>query len=371
MSERSKLVVKKYFRLFDYNVYDDGMYATDKTFTIQMFGVNEHGQKLCAYINDYKPFFYIKVHDDWKSKEMTQWYRSLDERFQKYIINTKLVEHHKLYGFSGGKKHNFIRLEFDNTSAMSQVKNLWFTNDSEGERCRKNMIYKDVELELYESNIPPLLRYFHVNEISPSGWISYKQNRVLKINDADKKTSCDYEISASYKNIIPEPTKETIVPFNICSFDIEASSSHGDFPLPKKTYKRLASNIVDIFMKQRKYSNAELMSPVFRRCIMKAFGYDNIAEDVDVVYPKKTITKDELDKIIQMYVKVPMNKICMETDEATQELLNIQDIFEDVHSQQQQESTSMDSDVHASQETGDNVQSWKKKLSYKKKIKNS
>uniref|UniRef100_A0A6C0ISJ2 DNA-directed DNA polymerase n=1 Tax=viral metagenome TaxID=1070528 RepID=A0A6C0ISJ2_9ZZZZ len=371
MSERSKLVVKKYFRLFDYNVYDDGMYATDKTFTIQMFGVNEHGQKLCVYVNDYKPFFYIKVHDDWKSKEMTQWYRSLDERFQKYITNTKLVEHHKLYGFSGGKKHKFIRLEFDNTSAMSQVKNLWFTNDSEGERCRKNMIYKDVELELYESNIPPLLRYFHVNEISPSGWISYKQNRVLKINDADKKTSCDYEISASYKNIIPEPTKETIVPFNICSFDIEASSSHGDFPLPKKTYKRLASNIVDIFMKQRKYSNAELMSPVFRRCIMKAFGYDNIAEDVDVVYPKKSITKDELDKIIQMYVKVPMNKICMETDEATQELLNIQDIFEDVHSQQQQESTSMDSDVHASQEIGDNVQAWKKKLSYKKKIKNN
>lgn len=371
MSERSKLVVKKYFRLFDYNVYDDGMYATDKTFTIQMFGVNEHGQKLCVYVNDYKPFFYIKVHDDWKSKDMTQWYRSLDERFQKYITNTKLVEHHKLYGFSGGKKHKFIRLEFDNTSAMSQVKNLWFTNDSEGERCRKNMIYKDVELELYESNIPPLLRYFHVNEISPSGWISYKQNRVLKINEADKKTSCDYEISASYKNIIPEPTKETLVPFNICSFDIEASSSHGDFPLPKKTYKRLASNIVDIFMKQRKYSNAELMSPVFRRCIMKAFGYDNIAEDVDVVYPKKSITKDELDKIIQMYVKVPMNKICMETDEATQELLNIQDIFEDVHSQQQQESTSMDSDVHASQEIGDNVQAWKKKLSYKKKIKNN
>ena len=371
MSEKPKLVVKKYFRLFDYNVYDDGMYATDKTFTIQMFGVNEHGQKLCAYINDYKPFFYIKVHDDWKNKEMMNWHRSLDDRFQNYIINAKIVEHHKLYGFSGGKKHKFIRLEFDNTSAMSQVKNLWFTTDENGERCRKNMVYKNIELELYESNIPPLLRYFHVNEISPSGWISYKQNRIVKINDGDKKTSCDYEIVASYKDIVPEPTKETPVPFNICSFDIEASSSHGDFPLPKKTYKRLASNIVDIFMKQRKYSNAELMSPVFRRCIMKAFGYDNIAEDVDVVYPKKTITKDELDKIIQMYVKVPMNKICMETSQATQELLNIQDIFEDVHSQQQQESTSMDSDVHASQETGDNVQAWKKKLSYKKKIKNN
>jgi hypothetical protein len=44
--------------------------------------------------------------------------------------------------------------------------------------------------------------------------------------------------------------REIRVPYKICSFDIEASSSHGDFPLPVKTYKRLAGNIVDIFIKQ-------------------------------------------------------------------------------------------------------------------------
>ena len=30
------------------------------------------------------------------------------------------------------------------------------------------------------------------------------------------------------------------------SVDIEASSSHGDLPLPKKNYKKLATNIIDI-----------------------------------------------------------------------------------------------------------------------------
>ena len=33
------------------------------------------------------------------------------------------------------------------------------------------------------------------------------------------------------------------------SFDIEASSSHGDFPVPIKTYKKLAANIVDACLK--------------------------------------------------------------------------------------------------------------------------
>ena len=39
----------------------------------------------------------------------------------------------------------------------------------------------------------------------------------------------------------------------MCSFDIEASSSHGDFPLAKKSYKKLAVNIVDIWRKLDEY----------------------------------------------------------------------------------------------------------------------
>ena len=31
------------------------------------------------------------------------------------------------------------------------------------------------------------------------------------------------------------------------SFDIEASSSHGDFPIPVKGYKKLATNVVDLY----------------------------------------------------------------------------------------------------------------------------
>ena len=37
--------------------------------------------------------------------------------------------------------------------------------------------------------------------------------------------------------------KETMVPYKIMSFDIEADSSHGDFPLATKSYKKLAMQI--------------------------------------------------------------------------------------------------------------------------------
>ena len=41
-----------------------------------------------------------------------------------------------------------------------------------------------------------------------------------------------------YKYLKSMPEKNDLVPYKILSFDIEASSSHGDFPLAKKNYLR-------------------------------------------------------------------------------------------------------------------------------------
>jgi hypothetical protein len=38
---------------------------------------------------------------------------------------------------------------------------------------------------------------------------------------------------------------EVRVPYKIMSFDIEASSSHGDFPVPIKSYKKLTTNTIN------------------------------------------------------------------------------------------------------------------------------
>ena len=40
-------------------------------------------------------------------------------------------------------------------------------------------------------------------------------------------------------DIFPLNDKETVVPYKICSFDIEASSSHGDFPVPIKVLQEI------------------------------------------------------------------------------------------------------------------------------------
>ena len=334
------------FRIFDFNIYnvadsgDDsdsvssGEYQEkiDKNeFTIQMFGINEKRETCSIVVEEFKPFFYIKVGDNWNLKLKEEFVSHLRGKMGKYygnsLINSKLIKRKKLYGFDGGKFYKFIKLEFDNVQALNKVKNIWYTGykDANGNEIQNTLIkdkktgvtgyfYKNVYTELYESNIPPLLRFFHLKEVSPSGWIAIPKQNTKRITNS-KSTHCKYEFITSHKHIFPLNHKETRVPFKICSFDIEASSSHGDFPVPIKSYKKLATDIIECFEKERIVNeklSKEQMSDLLKYLIFSVFRFNdeeiginiNIEIDIDIVYPKIKPRKDHisslLDKILTL-----------------------------------------------------------------------
>ena len=247
--------MERSFRLLDFNIYDEsvdketssgsesGEYAMRrdfKRFTIQIYGINELGETCSLFVKDYKPFFYIKVDDSWGFEKKSEFLSHIKSKIGKYyedsIWECKIIKRKKLYGFDGGKEHKFILLKFNNTSCMNKVKNLYYEYKPSGRRLMDHgYIFKNTNTYLYEANIPPLLRYFHIKEISPSGWINISMKKTTKL--LEKQTTCMYEYEICNKDIIPLNNKETVVPYKICSFDIEASSSHGDFPVPKKSYK--------------------------------------------------------------------------------------------------------------------------------------
>jgi DNA polymerase elongation subunit (family B) len=346
---KTKVVKKKVkqltysFRLFDYNVYDNGQYE-DSAFCIRMFGVNEKGETLCAYVNDYKPFFYVKIKDDWTKTTVDMWISEFVKKSMKgleeHLLSYEIVHRKQLYGFTGGKPFKFLRLEFETMNAFNKVKNLWYEyvpvkkDDPDGEKRKqqKNVEFKNYELEIYESNIPPLLRYFHVNKISPTGWIEFDANKVMITGNQEKTSTCTLECVLSYKVIKPTPTKETLVPYKICSFDIEASSSHGDFPLPKKTYKRLATNITDVFLAQRKTNiKEEHAKTMFQKCVLKSFGYIKYGEEIDVVYPKKMPARQELEDYIESMLNNPLESFLNKTNPMIEHLLGIDSTFEQAY----------------------------------------
>ena len=360
MSKKStKPSIVKSFKLLDFQIYDEDfkeesdsgsdndiqMFQKDeRNFIIQMFGINEKGQTCCLYINDFKPFFYVKVGKNWNQNDANMLKIELSKKVKKFhqqsVLSCTIVDYHKLYGFSGGEKCRFVKFVFQNVSAMNAYKGLWYYYNN-NERCKKKVEFKKIDLALYESNIPPLLRYFHMNSVSPSGWISFNTSKVTKVEM--KTTTCNYEYICSFKNVIPNNDKETSVPYKICSFDIEASSSHGDFPVPIKTYKRFATNMVDVFLKQMTYLNEEKAKLMIEKMVLTAFHYDTF-QDIDKVYAKVHPSKEKVQRLSSNLISKSLERFKKEESENNSDLIMIDTLFDEMQNKQNYLHTEADED---------------------------
>ena len=342
----------KSFRLFDFNINilksassssgseEEPEYKSridSQAFLIQMFGINKKGETCSIIVEDFKPFFYVKVDDFWTTQIKTNFLNEIKKRIGKYYENSicdcKFVKKKKLYGFDGGKQHKFICFKFDNMPAYNKVKNLWYGKDRK--LIVGGWLYGKTKTQLYEANIPPLLRFFHIMDISPSGWVALPNKKTIQINN-DKKTSCTYEFRISYTHIIPLNICEDRVPYKICSFDIEASSSHGDFPVPIKSYKKLATNMIEYFEANPDVlETKDKCKDVLRNIVLSAFGYKNMIE-IDLVYPKSPPKNQEiLETLIEKWLVSHVRKLDENGGEVDLEnQMKIEEIFEKMNEEE-------------------------------------
>jgi DNA polymerase elongation subunit (family B) len=331
------------FRIVDFNVYnakesiqessddEQNTYKDSNKFVIQIFGVDESGKTYSLIAEGYKPFFYLMVNDNWSISMKEKFISHLKEKMGNYykdsITDCKIIKRKKLYGFDGGKEHKFIFIEFSNTNAFNKAKNLWYTDYNKGHTLLPDGYkFNDTNIILYEANIPPLLRFFHIREISPSGWIAIPKKKIIEKKDVNKMVNCNFEFITNYKNIIPLNEKETRVPYKIMSFDIEASSSHGDFPVPIKTYKKLATNIIEYFSNLKLELTKELCRNILRRIILSAFGYEKM-DGIDLVYPKvPPKSKEDLQNLCEKWLETIVRNLANNNNDMEEN--TIENLFE-------------------------------------------
>jgi len=306
----------KCFKCYDYNVLEENSkgnnYKDNKQFIIQAFGINSSNKTASIFIEKFYPFFYIMVSEDWNDQRKNEFMGHMKQLVGNYyedsIVECVLVKRHKLYGFDNKKLHNFVKVSFTNSGAYNKLKKIFYDDKTsktgQFERTLKEDGYKYTDdigtthCYLYEADIPPLLKFFHEKHISPSGWIKIPSNKVRIISN--KTTNCSYEYSINYEDIYDYKEKETLVKYNICSFDIEASSSHGDFPIPIKNYKKLATNILENYNSSSENFKLNYDFNNLKHEILSAFDltHDKLSY-IQKVYPKNpSITLDEMEILI-------------------------------------------------------------------------
>jgi DNA polymerase elongation subunit (family B) len=309
-------------KLLDFNYYDTidednyNKYKDSKKFVVQMFGLNEKRETFSIIIDDFKPYFYIEVGNDWKHQDknnfVSHFRTKLGNYYENSIVDVKFIKRKKLYMFDNGKYYKFIKLIFANNSSFNKAKNLWYNSgkneNGEYSRSLKKNGYeyktnnKTYYLKLYEAQIPPLLRLFHRNNLSPSGWIKFNKEKSRQI--FNKTTYCNYEFNVNYKLLEAMPEKNTLVPYKILSFDIEASSSHGDFPIPIKDYKKLADDL----LQYNNFSKNDFDEQTLRRAILTAFEYDDL-DSINKVYTKYKISLAQINNLIDTWLSLNIIEI--------------------------------------------------------------
>jgi DNA polymerase elongation subunit (family B) len=191
-------------------------------------------------------------------------------------------------------------------------------------------------LPLYEANIPPILRFFHIQNISPSGWVRIEKSKTD--SHYEPLTTCDVEFTVNSQHVKPIEGDERKVPLKICSFDIEASSSHGDFPIPVKSYEKLATDIINYWDKDAQeltnrggkpfaeWGREEqeiLIMTLVNAAFVHMTGDGKSHPAIAPIYTKRQIAEKDIPKLrenIQRVVQSPIR--ALKHDDATVRLVN-------------------------------------------------
>jgi len=232
------------FQLYDWvEKLDKYNCNSDDKYIIHSFGRCLDGKSVYAKILGFTPYFYILIPDKLqnKSKEyLDNFKKYLNDAFKnknnkrlyyKYknsLIEIQILKFKKAEGFTNNKEFYFARLVFDSIEGMRQYKYYLENNNVIINGLTENI--NPVKFKLYEANLPPMLRCFHIKEISGCSWI---ETSYYKLINEDKESLCDIEIEVDWRNLIPI-NKDINAPLKICSFDIECNSIDGEFPQAKR-----------------------------------------------------------------------------------------------------------------------------------------
>lgn len=241
-------------RLIDYEI---GAIGPDKEFIVTAFGMTAEGKTCAIHIQHVRPTAFLKPCGDGDFTPMVA--EAFDEELREelgaaadLIVGCETVEAGYLYGFDNGHQHKYLQYEFSSMQGLYALKNLFFKRSNPKARSATLHNYEwgdakhgDWEFKICESTVPPLLRAFHRRNIKPAGWVQLP--RVHPTRRRFPRTRCELEHTVFIDDIVSLPDKEDPVPMVVCSFDIEADSSHGDFPLATKGYEKPAAELVELY----------------------------------------------------------------------------------------------------------------------------
>lgn len=227
-------------------------------FTVFIYGATKEGYSVCLTVTEKLPDFYVEIPESWGPTQLRQYKEHLLATVggkDREKIELTVERHKSFWDFSNNKLFTFLRIQTKTKRLWIQLREICLDKDT-----MTPIPYNGQTLVVFEANIDPMLRFFHERDITPAGWITVKADCWEPLNDDEPLTSCMINAKAIASDVIFAPPKiqMTTAPFKKLSWDIECTSSHGDFPLANKTWRKPALELVERGIKEEEISAAIL-----------------------------------------------------------------------------------------------------------------
>ena len=212
----------------------------NKKLIIRGYGVTDKGNSICIHIDGFLPYFFFKIPDEWDNKKFDEFknhvLKMVDENQRDGFEKGGIVKKKEFYGFTNNQLFNYGLFVFKNQSAYYTFLKIMKEKII---NVRKWNVELDFSKKLYETKVSSLLRFFHVKNIDPSGWMKIPFDKYIKNCPSLSRTQLD--ITINY-NDIEKVEKNDVGRIIVASFDIECTSEDGSFP----KFDRMNNPIIQI-----------------------------------------------------------------------------------------------------------------------------
>ena len=259
--------------------------------TIHLYGSTATGQPIQVDVVGFRPTLYLAL-------PSTKTLQAIDA-IRTYLtvqgvplsqLTLKQVQRKKFYGFTANQFFPFLEITVPSLALFRTLKNL-FLNDKSEPSTRKPLgspFRRGDLVEVYEANLDPMLRFFHIQNLNPCGWVS------IDTDSVEDLSAPVWQATVHCTDVHPVAAA-AVAPFKLVSWDIECYSQTGAFPVAKKGWDTVATTLME--RKGKGETFADAVNRLFETGIMGQLRPKKTVADLKVKLKGAPFQKTEVDEV--------------------------------------------------------------------------
>lgn len=174
-------------------------------YVITLFGKTPDARSVAVHVTFY-PYMFVQLPAGAGSGEASLFITEAVTKHRAVRQYCRAVQRVSLWGFTNQTKVPLVQLAFPTLKKLK-----WAAR-----------AYQSAGMTTYESGVDPLLRFFHIREISPASWITVTAS--TPVPEDDRTTRADLEVRTSFEKVSASARTDR-PPLVIASWDLETHAA--------------------------------------------------------------------------------------------------------------------------------------------------